>query len=132
MQSVKFYNPEDFDVALAKIIAIRPNALITVQNTLTHRYASQIAQFALKNRFLFMADDRYFPDAGALLSYGVNYRANFHRAAVFVDKILKGANPATLPVEPPQLELVINLKTAERIGVTIPPEILLEANEVIK
>jgi putative ABC transport system substrate-binding protein len=62
----------------------------------------------------------------------VNHRANWRRAAVFVDKILKGANPATLPVEPPGLELVINLKTAEKIGVKIPPEILLEAHEVIK
>jgi len=79
-----------------------------------------------------MADDRRFPEAGPLFSYGVNYPANWRRTAVFVDKILKGANPATLPVEPPQLELVINLKTAKAIGVTIPPEILLEANEVIK
>jgi putative ABC transport system substrate-binding protein len=62
----------------------------------------------------------------------VNHRANWRRAAVFVDKILKGANPATLPIEPPQLELVVNLKTAEKIGVTIPPEILLEAGTVIK
>jgi putative ABC transport system substrate-binding protein len=62
----------------------------------------------------------------------VNHPANWRRAAVFVDKILKGANPATLPVEPPGLELVINLKTAEKIGVKIPPEILLEAHEVIK
>jgi ABC-type uncharacterized transport system substrate-binding protein len=70
--------------------------------------------------------------SGGLSSYGIDYTASWRRAAVFVDKILKGANPATLPVEPPQLELVINLKTAEKIGVTIPPEILLEANEVIK
>jgi putative ABC transport system substrate-binding protein len=69
---------------------------------------------------------------GGLIPYGVNQPANWQRAAVFIDKILKGANPATLPVEPPQIELVINLKTAEKIGVTIPPEILLEANEVIK
>jgi putative ABC transport system substrate-binding protein len=62
----------------------------------------------------------------------VNHRANWRRAAIFVDKILKGANPATLPVEPPQLEFVINLRTAEKIGVTIPPEILLEASEVIR
>jgi putative ABC transport system substrate-binding protein len=66
------------------------------------------------------------------MSYGVNYLANWRRAAVFVDKILKGVHPGTLPIEPPSLEFVINLKTAEKIGVTIPPEILLEANEVIK
>jgi putative ABC transport system substrate-binding protein len=62
----------------------------------------------------------------------VNLPANWRRAAVFVDKILKGADPATLPVEPPQLELVINLRTAEKIGVSMPPEILLEASKVIQ
>ena len=66
------------------------------------------------------------------MSYGIDYTASWRRAAVYVDKILNGANPATLPVEPPQLELVINLGAAEKIGVRIPPEILLEANEVIK
>jgi len=66
------------------------------------------------------------------MSYDANREKMWQRTAVYVDKILEGANPATLPVEPPQLELVINLKTAERIGVTIPPEILLEASEVIK
>ena len=65
------------------------------------------------------------------MSYHVNRLAMHRRTAVYVDKILKGANPATLPVEPPQLELVINLKTARQIGVKIPPEILLEANHVI-
>jgi ABC-type uncharacterized transport system substrate-binding protein len=79
-----------------------------------------------------MNNQRVFVEAGGLISYGVNYPANWRRAAALVDKILKGANPATLPVEPPQLELVINRKAAEKIGVTIPPEILLEANEVIK
>jgi putative ABC transport system substrate-binding protein len=66
------------------------------------------------------------------MSYSEDLPGNWRRAAVFVDKILKGANPGTLPVEPPQLELIINLKTAEKIGVAIPPEILLEASEVIK
>jgi ABC-type uncharacterized transport system substrate-binding protein len=132
VQTVDFYNPQNYDEALAKIVAMGPDALITVQNTLTLRYAGQIAEFALKNRFLFMADDRRFPEAGALMSFGVNYLANWRRAAVFVDKILKGADPGTLPIEPPALKLVINLKTANKIGVTIPPEILLEANEVIK
>jgi len=99
---------------------------------LTLRYAGQIADFASKNRLPLLADDSRFVKAGALMSLGINYPANWRRAAVFVDKILKRADPATLPVEPAQLELVINLKTAERIGVTIPPEILLEVSEVIK
>jgi putative ABC transport system substrate-binding protein len=79
-----------------------------------------------------MNEQGHFAAAGGLMSYSEDLPGNWRRTAVFVDKILKGSNPATLPVEPPQLELVINLKTAERIGVTIPPEILLEASEVIK
>jgi len=132
VQSVEFYRPEEFDNALAKINALRPDALLIVQNTLTLRYAGQIADFASKNRLPLLADDSRFVKAGALMSLGINYPANWRRAAVFVDKILKRADSATLPVEPAQLELVINLKTAERIGITIPPEILLEASEVIK
>ena len=79
-----------------------------------------------------MYHSAYFVRVGGLISYGVDYRANWHRAAVYVDKMLKGANSATLPVEPPQLELVINFKTTRKLGVTIPPEILLEANEIIR
>ncbi len=79
-----------------------------------------------------MYHSAYFVRVGGLISYGVDYRTNWHRAAVYVDKMLNVANPATLPVEPPQLELVINLKTARKLGVTIPQEILLEANHVIK
>jgi putative ABC transport system substrate-binding protein len=66
------------------------------------------------------------------MSYGIDYTRSWRRAAFFVDKILKGANPANLPVEPPQLTFAINLRTAKKIGVVIPPEILLEANEVIR
>ncbi len=66
------------------------------------------------------------------MSYGVDFLGNWRRAAVYVDKILKGANPAFLPIEPPNLRFVLNLKTAKKIGVKFPPEILLEANQVIK
>ncbi len=132
LEPIRVRNREEFSSVFAKIEKMHPDALITIRNTLTYRYAQQIARFAVENRIPLFADDRYFVESGALMSFGVNYRANWRRAAVFVDKILKGANPATLPVEPPELELVINLKTAEKIGVTIPPEILLEANEVIK
>jgi putative ABC transport system substrate-binding protein len=66
------------------------------------------------------------------MSYGINYSAVWRRSAAFVDKILKGVNPATLPIEPPQFELALNLRTARALGIKIPPEILLEANEVIK
>ena len=79
-----------------------------------------------------MFESRESAQAGGLLSYGVNDRTAWRRAAAFVDKILKGANPANLPVEAPQFELVINLGTAKKLGITIPPQLLLEADEVIK
>lgn len=125
-------NREEFPSVLTKIQTIRPHALITLRNVLTFGYAREIAQFCGMNRIPLFGDDRFFTESGGLISFGVNYRGSWQRAAVFVDKILKGADPSTLPIEPPQLELVINLKTAEKIGVTIPPEILLEASEVIK
>lgn len=122
----------DIDEFFARIATFRPDAVVTERVSLTLRNAGKIGELALKSRIPIMSNQRVFVEMGALMSYGVNYAANWRRAAVFVDKILKGANPATLPVEPPQLEFVINLTTAEKIGVTIPPEILLEANEVIK
>jgi putative ABC transport system substrate-binding protein len=79
-----------------------------------------------------MFGSRGFVQDGGLMSYGLNTRRSWQRAAIFVDKILKGASPASLPVERPMFELVINLQTARKIGRVIPPQILLEANEVIK
>ncbi len=114
------------------IRAVNPDALITLRSGLTP-YAKQIAAFANENRMPSMYESRLFVKQGGLMSFGVDWQASWRRAAVYVDKILKGAKPATLPVEPPpRFELVINLKTARKIGVKIPPEILLEAHEVIK
>ncbi len=114
------------------IRAVNPDALITLLPGLTP-YAKQITEFANENRLPSMYESRLFVKQGGLMSFGLDWPASWRRAAVYVDKILKGANPATIPVErPPRFELVINLKTARRIGVKIPPEILLEAHEVIK
>ena len=122
----------DLEQAFATITTMGSDALIIERNSLTRRHPGQIGDFALKNRLPTMNNHRLFVKFGGLMSYGVNYPANWRRAAVYVDKILKGANPATLPVESPQLEFVINLKTAQKLGVKIPPEILLEANEIIQ
>ena len=132
LKVVNVRRDEDLAPAFTHLAKMDSAALIIGHAFVTHRNAIQIGGFLLKNRVPSISSHRYYVRFGAVMSYGVNYLASWRRAAVYVDKILKGANPASLPVEPPQLELVVNLKTAEKIGVTIPPEILLEANEVIK
>ena len=132
VQIVPIRRSEKIGETFAKVIASRPDALVTIRGGLSIRYRKEIADFAIKKRLPSMYMEKRFVSAGGLMTYGVDYQSVWRRAAVYVDKILKGANPATLPVEPPQLVLIINLKTAKKIGVTIPPEILLEANEVIK
>ncbi len=93
----------------------------------------QISELALKTRLPSMFQNREFVEAGGLLSYAPNTVANYRRAAYFVDKILKGANPADLPIEQPtKFLLVINLKTAKAIGLAIPPSLLLQADQVIR
>ena len=123
---------EQFEEAFAKITALRPDALLTRRQYLTISRRKQIANFALKERLPSMFERRDFVQAGGLLSYGFNDRAAWRRAAAYVDKILRGANPANLPIETPPVELVINLGTAKKLGITIAPELLLEADEVIK
>ena len=93
----------------------------------------RIVAFALKSRLPSMYFTREFVDAGGLMSYGADEADSYRRVAYFVDRILKGAKPADLPVEQPtKFELVINLKTAKQIGLTIPPEVLARANKLIK
>ena len=93
----------------------------------------RIADFALKSRLPSMYQKREAVDAGGLMSYGADLADSYRRVAYFVDRILKGAKPADLPVEQPtKFELVINLKTAKQIGLTIPPEVLARANRLIK
>ena len=93
----------------------------------------RIADFALKSRLPSMYVSREFVDAGGLMYYGADQADSYRRVAYYVDRILKGAKPADLPVEQPtKFELVINLKTAKQIGLTIPPEVLARANRLIK
>jgi putative tryptophan/tyrosine transport system substrate-binding protein len=93
----------------------------------------RIAGFALKSRLPSVYQSREFVDAGGLMSYGADMADSYRRVAYFVDRILKGAKPADLPVEQPtKFEFVINLKTAKQIGLTIPPEVLARATKLIK
>jgi putative ABC transport system substrate-binding protein len=111
----------------------RASALITVTGTLLFPYSKRIADLATKNRLPSMYEGRTWVEAGGLMSYSTNDLEVFHRTAVFVDKILKGTKPSDLPVEQPtKFELVINLKTAKQIGLTIPPNVLARADKVIK
>jgi putative ABC transport system substrate-binding protein len=107
--------------------------MVAIYSAVFVRYAKQIADLAIKNRLPSTFEGSEFVDAGGLMSYGTNDAAQFQRAAYYVDRILKGAKPADLPVEQPtKFELVINLKTAKQIGVTIPPNVLARADRVIR
>ena len=107
--------------------------VIVLPSTLAHLARRQLVEFMAERRLPAIYFDRAFTEAGGLLSYGPNWLALFHRVAAYVDRILKGTKPADLPVEEPtQFELVINLKTAEAVGITMPPLLLFQADEVIR
>jgi putative ABC transport system substrate-binding protein len=125
--------PADFETAFSAISKKRVGGLVVIQDVLTATHRERIAALAAKNRLPMISEFRNFADAGALLTYGPNGPEAGRRAAYFVDKILKGAKPGDLPVEQPtKFELVINLKTAETLGLTIPPALLLRANDIIE
>ena len=111
----------------------RTDALLTVGDNLTVFHRAAIVQLAAKNTLPAMYGFRDFTDAGGLISYGPNLPEMFRQAAFYVDKILKGAKPADLPVEQPtKFELVINPKTAKALGLAIPPSLLARADQVIE
>jgi putative ABC transport system substrate-binding protein len=123
----------DFGRVFREAATKRVNALITVRSGLLIRYEKQIVDLAIKNRLPSMFEATDTAEAGGLMSYSANDAESFRRAAVYVDKILRGAKPADLPVEQPtRFEFVINLKTAKQIGVTIPPNVLARADKVIR
>jgi putative tryptophan/tyrosine transport system substrate-binding protein len=134
LQSLEVRGPQpDFEGAFQAAAKARVSALITVNTSLLNRYPKRIADLAIKNRLPSMYEGSDFVEAGGLMSYASNEAGNFRRAAYYVDKILKGAKPADLPVEQPtKFELVINLKTAKQIGLTIPQSVLYRADKVIK
>jgi ABC-type uncharacterized transport system substrate-binding protein len=111
----------------------RADALVPLRSPLIRYQQEQIAELAAKNRLPAMYDSRDFTEAGGLMSYGAMGADLDRRAATYVDKILKGAKPADLPVEQPtKFELVINLKAAKQIGLNIPQSVLYKADKVIK
>jgi len=125
-------NP-DFEGAFQIATREHANALITVNSVLLSRYPKQIAELAIKHRLVSMYELSRFVEAGGLMSYSANDAESYRRAAVYVDKILKGAKPADLPVEQPtKFEFVVNLKAAKQIGLTIPQSVLYRADKVIR
>ena len=127
------HGPNDFEPAFSAINREHTSAVIVVRSPITFAYQTRIVDFAAKSKLPAMYPDRAFVDTGGLMSYGPNFVDMSRRAAVYVDKILKGAKPAELPVEQPtKFEFIINLKTAKQLNLTIPPNVLARADKVIK
>jgi putative ABC transport system substrate-binding protein len=132
IQSIEVRTPDDYAVAFAKVTASRADAVHVFANPVNYYSRQLIVDFALKSRLPSIYDERRFVESGGLFSYGASFNDQCRRAATYVDKILKGAKPADLPVEQPtKFELVINLKTAKTLGLTIPQSLLLRADDVI-
>ena len=125
--------PEDFSRAFATMIEARAGALVVLSTPMLYIERSRLVALTAQHRLPTVFSFREYVDAGGLLSYGPNIADLFRRAATYVDKILKGAKPADLPVEQPTtFELVINLKTAQALGLTMPPTLLFQADEIIR
>ena len=124
---------DDLEDAFRAATKEQANALIVLADALFFAQRGRLGNLGIKHRLPAMFDDAQSVDAGGLVSYGASLTDLFRRAAGYVDKILKGARPADIPVEQPmKFELIVNLKTAKQIGLTIPPNVLVRADKVIK
>jgi ABC-type uncharacterized transport system substrate-binding protein len=133
MKAFEIASSNDYEKIFSTIDRVRSSALFVQNNTVFHRTFSTITRLATKHRLLTVGSSIGFVTAGGLMAYGPNQGAMWRRSALFVDKILKGAKPADLPVEQPtKFEMAINLKTAKQIGLTIPPNVLARADRVIR
>jgi putative ABC transport system substrate-binding protein len=125
--------PDDFERVFAALREERPDGLYVPGGPLTRGNEKRIVDFAVKSGIPSVHDSREAVEAGGLMSYAQDIVVRYRRTAYYVDKILKGTRPADLPVERPiKFELVLNLKTAQQIGLTIPPEVLFQADKIIK
>jgi putative ABC transport system substrate-binding protein len=134
LQSLALQGPHPAFEALFQAAAREHvSGLITIRDALINHYRKRVVELAIKNRQPSMYEGSEYVEIGGLMSYAASDTESYRRAATYVDKILKGAKPADLPVEQPaKFELVINLKTAKQIGLTIPPKVLARADKVIK
>ena len=130
---VEARNPEEIENAFAAIAKERVSAVMVASDAILFGQRQRIAELALNNRLPTMFSLREYAEAGGLMSYGENIAEFFRRSAFYVDKIFKGAKPGELPIEQPtRFNLVINRKTADALGVTIPPQLYIFADEVIE
>ena len=133
VRSLEVRDADGFDKVFSALNKDRPDGLYVSTGPLTNANEKRIVGFAIKSRLLSTYGNGEAVDAGGLMYYGADQAESYRRVAYYVDKILKGAKPADLPVEQPtKFEMVINLKTAKQIGVTIPPEVLARASKLIK
>ena len=133
LQYVDVRGPKDIETAFKEVSKGRADAVLVLAGPVFNSPRSQVVALAVKSRLPAIYDRRDFGEVGGLISYGTSVVDLDHRAATYVDKILKGAKPADLPVEQPtKFELIINLKAAKQIGLTIPPNVLARADKVIK
>jgi putative ABC transport system substrate-binding protein len=133
LQPLEVRSADDFEKVFAALNKQRPDGLYVLGGVLMRNNEKRIADLALKSRLPSMYFRREFVDAGGLISYGADEADSYRRVAYYIDKILKGAKPADLPVEQPtKFEFVINLKTSKQIGLTIPPDLLARATKIIR
>jgi putative tryptophan/tyrosine transport system substrate-binding protein len=134
LQVLKVGSPDDFGTAFTEAQKHRADAFIILASPFLYAHRTRLVELAAKHRLPTMYNQAdWVVGSGGLMSYGPNLADMFRRAALYVDKILKGTKPADLPVEQPtKFELVINLKTAKQIGLTIPPNVLARADKVIR
>ena len=135
LHPVGLSDPIEFESAFTLMAREHTGALLVIGDPIFQTHRRRLAEFAIEHRLPTMFDRREYVDVGGLMAYGPSgsYPDQFQRAAVFVDKILKGAKPADLPMELPMyIKLIINLKTAQALGLTIPPTLLFQADEIIR
>jgi putative ABC transport system substrate-binding protein len=133
LQDLDVLSPKDIETAFRAASKGRADAILVLISSVLNSHRTQVVDLSVKSRVPVIYPFPEFVEAGGLMSYGVSFTDLYRRAAIYVDKILKGAKPADLPVEQPtKFELVINLKTAKQIGLTIPPNVLARADRVIK
>ena len=133
IQHLEVEGVSDLEGAFSAIITGRANALLVFPRPGGAAFRRRIVELAAKHSIPAMYPQREYVDSGGLMSYATNFPEQYRRIAVYVDKILKGAKPGDLPVEQPtKFELVINLKAAKQIGLTIPPSVIYQADKVIK